>query len=130
MTKNILLFSLSKGGILVLNQVVLVGRLTEDPTLINTVNGKKVSSITLAVQRTFKNQDGIYEADFIRCILWNAIAASTTEYCHKGDIVGVKGRIQTSSYEDEKGNKVYTTEVIAEKVTFLSSKKQEENKEA
>ena len=74
-----------------LNQVVLVGRLTEDPTLINTVNGKKVSSITLAVQRTFKNQDGIYEADFIRCILWNAIAASTTEYCHKGDIVGVKG---------------------------------------
>jgi single-strand DNA-binding protein len=125
-----LIFSLSKGGILVLNQVVLVGRLTEDPTLINTVNGKKVSSITLAVQRTFKNQDGIYEADFIRCILWNAIAASTTEYCHKGDIVGVKGRIQTSSYEDEKGNKVYTTEVIAEKVTFLSSKKQEENKEA
>lgn len=112
-----------------LNQVVLVGRLTEDPTLINTVNGKKVSSITLAVQRTFKNQDGIYEADFIRCILWNAIAASTTEYCHKGDIVGVKGRIQTSSYEDEKGNKVYTTEVIAEKVTFLSSKKTDDKDE-
>lgn len=109
-----------------LNQVVLVGRLTEDPTLINTVNGKKVSSITLAVQRTFKNQDGIYEADFIRCILWNAIAASTTEYCKKGDIVGVKGRIQTSNYEDEKGNKVYTTDVIAEKVTFLSSKKPDE----
>ena len=99
---------------------------TEVCNLENTVNGKKVSSITLAVQRTFKNQDGIYEADFIRCILWNAIAASTTEYCHKGDIVGIKGRIQTSSYEDEKGNKVYTTEVIAEKVTFLSSKKQEE----
>ena len=109
-----------------LNQVVLVGRLTEDPTLVNTVNGKKVSSITLAVQRTFKNQDGIYEADFIRCILWNAIAASTTEYCKKGDIVGVKGRIQTSNYEDEKGNKVYTTDVIAEKVTFLSSKKTDE----
>ena len=109
-----------------LNQVVLVGRLTEDPTLINTVNGKKVSSITLAVQITFKNQDVIYEADFIRCILWNAIAASTTEYCKKGDIVGVKGRIQTSNYEDEKGNKVYTTDVIAEKVTFLSSKKPDE----
>ena len=112
-----------------LNQVVLVGRLTEDPTLINTVNGKKVSSITLAVQRTFKNQDGVYEADFIRCILWNAIAASTTEYCHKGDIVGVKGRIQTSNYEDEKGNKVYTTDVIAEKVTFLSSKKNNEDED-
>ena len=112
-----------------LNQVVLVGRLTEDPTLINTINGKKVSSITLAVQRTFKNQDGIYEADFIRCILWNAIAASTTEYCKKGDIVGVKGRIQTSNYEDEKGNKVYTTDVIAEKVTFLSSKKNNEDED-
>ena len=109
-----------------LNQVVLVGRLTEDPTLVNTVNGKKVSSITLAVQRTFKNQEGIYEADFIRCILWNAIAASTTEYCKKGDIVGVKGRIQTSNYEDEQGNKIYTTDVIAEKVTFLSSKKPDE----
>ena len=104
----------SKGGILVLNQVVLVGRLTEDPTLVNTVNGKKVSSITLAVQRTFKNQDGIYEADFIRCILWNAIAASTTEYCKKGDIVGVKGRIQTSNYEDEKGNRVYSQDYVHE----------------
>ena len=109
-----------------LNQVVLVGRLTEDPTLINTVNGKKVSSITLAVQRTFKNQDGIYEADFIRCTLWNAVAASTSEYCHKGDIVGIKGRIQTSNYKDESGNTIYTTDVIAEKVTFLSSKKENE----
>ena len=113
-----------------LNQVVLVGRLTEDPTLINTVNGKKVSSITLAVQRTFKNQEGIYEADFIRCILWNAIAASTTEYCHKGDIVGVKGRIQTSIYDDKDGNKKYATEVIAEKVTFLTNKKPDEESDS
>lgn len=106
-----------------LNQVVLVGRLTDDPELITSESGKKVSSITLAVQRTYKNSDGIYEADFIRCVLWNAIATSTTEYCHKGDIVGVKGYIKTSSYEDKEGIKRYVTDVIAEKVTFLSSKK-------
>lgn len=106
-----------------LNQVVLVGRLTDDPELVTSESGKKVSSITLAVQRTYKNSDGIYEADFIRCVLWNAIATSTTEYCHKGDIVGVKGYIKTSSYEDKEGIKRYTTDVIAEKVTFLSSKK-------
>lgn len=105
-----------------LNQVVLVGRLTENPELTTSENGKKVTTITLAVQRTYKNSDGIYEADFIRCILWNAIATSTTEYCHKGDIVGIKGYIKTSSYEDKEGIKRYTTDVIAEKVTFLSSK--------
>ena len=105
-----------------LNQVVLVGRLTDDPELITSENGKKVTTVTLAVQRTYKNSDGLYEADFIRCILWNAIAANTVEYCHKGDIVGVKGYIKTSSYEDKEGIKRYNTDVIAEKVTFLSSK--------
>ena len=103
-----------------LNQVVLVGRLTQDPELNENSNGKKVSSITLAVQRTYKNADGLYEADFIRCILWDAVATSTKDYCHKGDIVGIKGRIQTGSYEDKDGTKKYTTDVIAEKVTFLS----------
>ena len=109
-----------------LNQVVLVGRLTDDIQVISKENGKKVSSLVLAVQRTFKNPDGIYEADFIRCTLWNAVAASTSEYCHKGDIVGIKGRLQVNSYEDKDGTKKYSTEVIAEKVTFLSSKKTEE----
>ena len=109
-----------------LNQVVLVGRLTDDIEVITKDNGKKVSSMVLAVQRTFKNSEGIYEADFIRCTLWNAVASSTSEYCHKGDIVGIKGRIQVSSYEDKDGTKKYSTEVIAEKVTFLSSKKVEE----
>lgn len=109
-----------------LNQVVLVGRLTDDLQVTKTENGKKVSSLVLAVQRTYKNSDGIYESDFIRCILWNSIASSTSEYCHKGDIVGIKGRIQTSNYEDKDGTRKYTTEVIAEKVTFLSSKKPEE----
>lgn len=109
-----------------LNQVVLVGRLTEDPQITTTENGKKLSTIILAVQRSYKNSEGLYEADFIKCILWNAIAANTTEYCHRGDIVGVKGRIQTNVYDDKDGNKKYTTEVIAEKVTFLTSKKSDD----
>jgi single-strand DNA-binding protein len=112
-----------------LNQVVLVGRLTDDIEVISKENGKKVSSLVLAVQRTYKNTEGIYEADFIRCTLWNAVAASTSEYCHKGDIVGIKGRIQVNSYEDKDGTKKYSTEVIAEKVTFLSSKTKEEAEE-
>ena len=109
-----------------LNQVVLVGRLTDDPHVEESENGKKYSAIVLAVQRTYKNVDGVYEADFIRCRLWDAVADSTSEYCHKGDIVGIKGRIQVSSYDDENGKKKYMTEVIAEKVTFLASKKEEE----
>ena len=109
-----------------LNQVVLVGRLTDDLTVTETENGKKVTSMILAVQRSFKNPDGIYEADFIKCTLWNAVADRTAEYCKKGDIVGIKGRIQVTSYEDKEGKKQYSTEVIAEKVTFLSSKSPEE----
>ena len=107
-----------------LNQVVLVGRLTDDLE-VQEHKGKKVTTLILAVQRSVKNSDGVYEADFIRCTLWNAIASRTTEYCHKGDIIGIKGRIQTSTYEDKDGKTQYSTEVIAEKVTFLSSKKEE-----
>jgi single-strand DNA-binding protein len=108
-----------------LNQVVLVGRLTEDPNINELENGKKVTTVNLAVQRSFKNSDGIYETDFIKCVLWDGVASNTKEYCHKGDVVGVKGRIETSSYTDKDNNKRYSTEVIAEKVTFLSSKKAE-----
>ena len=109
-----------------LNQVVLVGRLTSDPELTKLETGKKVTTVTLDVQRSWKNEDGLYEADYIRCILWDAVAASTTEYCHKGDIVGVKGRIQTGNYDDKDGNKKYTVDVIAEKVTFLTTKQTKE----
>ena len=107
-----------------LNQVVIAGRLTSDPEFVITENNKKRTYVTVAVPRGYKNIDGTYDTDFIRCILWNAIAENVCEYCKKGDIVGVKGRIQTSSYEKE-GEKVYTMDVIAEKVSFLSSKKEE-----
>lgn len=106
-----------------LNHVVVAGRLTSDPVVEETENGKKVSSITVAVPRSYKNVDGTYDTDFIRCTLWGGIAENTCEYCKKGDIIGVKGRIQTSSYETEDGNKKYAMEVVAEKISFLSSKK-------
>lgn len=108
------------------NHVVLVGRLTDNPEINETNSKKKVTSVIVAIPRPFKNVDGLYESDFIKCVLWNNMAVNTVEYCHKGDIVGIKGRLQTSNYETEEGVKKYLTEVIAEKVTFLSSKKSNE----
>lgn len=105
-----------------LNQIVIVGRLVKDPELKETEGGKKVTNITLAVPRSFKNADGEYDTDYINCTLWTGVAESTTEYCHKGDIIGVKGRVQTRSYEKDEQMK-YVTEVVAEKVTFLTNKK-------
>lgn len=112
-----------------MNQVVLVGRLTDNPVAVETVNGKKVTTVIVAVQRNYKNADGIYETDFIRCVLWNAVAANTSEYCHAGDVIGIKGRLQNRAYENENKETKYITEVIAEKITFLSSKKPEEDSE-
>ena len=107
-----------------LNQIVLAGRLVSDPEIVETENNKKRTYVTVAVPRSYKNVDGTYDTDFIRCTLWNGIAESTCEYCKKGDIVGIKGRIQTSNYEKD-GEKIYSMDVIAEKVSFLSSKRQE-----
>lgn len=109
-----------------MNQVILVGRLCKDPELVTTEKERQRSVITIAVNRSYKNTEGIYEADFIRCILWNNIALNTFEYCHTGDVVGIKGRLQTRSYEEEDKTRKYVMEVIAEKVTFLSSTKNSE----
>lgn len=108
-----------------LNQVILVGRLVRNPEVKETENNGKLSRITLAVPRSYKNINGEYETDFIDCILWKNIAENTAEYCKKGDVVGVKGRLQSSVYEKD-GQKIYTIELIGEKVTFLSSKKSDE----
>ena len=105
-----------------LNQIILVGRLVKSPEVTETESGKKMSYITLAIPRSFKNIDGTYDSDFIKCTLWNGIAESTHEYCKKGDIIGVKGRIQSSTYEKD-GEKKYSMDIIAEKVSFLSSRK-------
>lgn len=109
-----------------LNQTVIVGRLVRDPELNETDNGSKVTNITLAVPRSFKNSGGEYETDFVSCVLWKGIAENTVEYCKKGDLLGVKGRVQTRSYEDKEEKKHFVMEIVAEKVTFLSSKKTDE----
>ena len=107
------------------NQVIIVGRLVEKPILEENENEKKVCNIPLAVPRSYKNAEGIYETDFIKCTLWNGIAETTAEYCEKGDLIGVKGRLETSVYEKENGEKYRITSVVAEKISFLSSKKVE-----
>lgn len=103
-----------------LNQAILVGRLAEDPKVITNENGKKFSNITIAVPRNFKNEDGLYDTDFIKVTLWNGIAENTMQYCKKGDIVGVKGRLERLGVE---------LRVVAEKITFLSSNKGENENE-
>ena len=109
-----------------LNQIILVGRLTRDITVNKGENGK-VATISLAIPRSFKNSDGVYDTDFIDCVAFDNIAENTSEYCNKGDIVGVKGRIQSRVVEKE-DNKEYKTEIICEKITFLSSRPKEEEK--
>jgi len=109
-----------------MNQVILVGRLANDIEVKEAENGRNKTYITLAVPRSYKNAEGIYETDFVDCILWDSIAQNTAEYCNKGDVIGVKGRLQTRNIEKEDGSKVKVMEVIAEKVTFLSSKKNNE----
>lgn len=109
-----------------LNQMVLVGRLTHDIVLEKCKDkdkfqeGKNYAVITLAIPRSFKNADGVYDTDFISTIAYDNIATNTAEYISKGDIVGVKGRTAKSSQDSE-------LQIIAEKVTFLSKSKSEES---
>ncbi len=112
-----------------LNQIVLVGRLVTEPELNKTENEKETARLVLAVPRSYKNKDGEYETDFIPCRTWGPIAQNTVEYCKKGDLIGIRGRIETRNFEVEDGKK-YITEVVAEKVTFLSTKKKEEPQES
>ena len=107
-----------------LNQIILVGRLTRDVNVHKSERGVKVATISLAIPRSFKNMEGNYDTDFIDCVAFDGIAENTAEYCGKGDIVGVKGRMQSRTIEKD-GKTEYLMEIIAEKVTFLSSKKEE-----
>ena len=89
-----------------LNQVVLVGRIVKNPELRVTDSGKKVTTVTLAVPRSYKNSTGEYDTDFLDCTLWTGIAENTAEYCKSGDVVGVKGKLQTWILENEDINGV------------------------
>lgn len=102
-----------------INRVVLVGRLTKDPELKYTQTGVAVTRFTLAVNRTFSNQQGEREADFINCVAWRRQAENTANFLRKGSLAGVEGRIQTSSFDGQDGKRVFMTEVVADSVQFL-----------
>ena len=105
-----------------LNRVVLVGRLTKDPEFKATQNGVSVATFTLAVNRNFKNKNGEQQADFINVVVFRQQAENVNNYLSKGNLAGVDGRIQSRSYENKEGQRVYVTEVLADSVQFLEPK--------
>lgn len=105
-----------------INRAVLTGRLTKEPEIRVTNSGKKVVSFILAVNRNFKNSNGEVDADFINCVLWGESTQNFVTYVHKGSLIGIDGRIQTRNYEDNDGKRVYVTEVLVERFTFLEKK--------
>ena len=102
-----------------INNVVLVGRLTKDPELKYTQGGVAVTRFTLAVNRPFTNQQGQREADFVNCVTWRKQAENTANFLKKGSLAGIEGRIQTSNFDGKDGNRVFMTEVVADSVQFL-----------
>ncbi len=112
-----------------INRVILVGRVTKDPVLRKTPNGTSVVSFTLAVNRNIK-KEGQPEADFINCVAWNKTADFMAQYVRKGALLGVEGRIQTRNYDDKNGKRVYVTEVVANSVQLLESKKDAQSEAA
>ncbi|EOA3466563.1 single-stranded DNA-binding protein [Enterococcus hirae] len=105
-----------------INTVTLVGRLTKDPELRTTTSGTGVATFTLAVNRDFKDANGNREADFINCVAWRKTAEILANYAKKGSLVGLIGRIQTRSYENQQGNRVFVTEVVVERFNLLESR--------
>lgn len=107
-----------------LNQVILVGRLVYDPELRKLEDGTSVTTVTLAIQRGYKSaKNGEYDTDFLKCTLWRGIAENTVEYCKKGSTVGVKARLTQRHHECKDGTSFSYPEIIVEKITFISSKK-------
>ena len=105
-----------------INNVTLVGRLTRDPELKYTTSNVAVATFNMAVNRNFKGANGEREADFINCMIWRKPAELLSEWCKKGNLVGITGRIQTRSYENQQGQRVYVTEVVAESFQILEKK--------
>ncbi|MER0122404.1 single-stranded DNA-binding protein [Streptococcus sp. ZJ100] len=108
-----------------INNVVLVGRMTRDAELSYTQSNQAVATFTLAVNRNFKNQNGEREADFVNCVIWRQQAENLANWVKKGNLVGITGRIQTRNYENQQGQRVYVTEVIADSFQLLESKSKE-----
>lgn len=105
-----------------INNVVLVGRMTKDAELRYTQSNQAVATFTLAVNRNFKNQNGEREADFINCVIWRQQAENLANWAKKGALIGITGVIQTRNYENQQGQRVYVTEVIANSFQLLESR--------
>ncbi|MCY7186515.1 single-strand DNA-binding protein [Streptococcus gallolyticus] len=105
-----------------INNVVLVGRMTRDAELRYTPSNQAVATFTLAVNRNFKNQNGEREADFINCVIWRQQAENLSNWAKKGTLIGVTGRIQTRNYENQQGQRVYVTEIVADNFQILESR--------
>ena len=105
-----------------INRVILVGRLTKDPEYRQTPSGVSVATFTLAVNRSFTNSQGEREADFINVVVFRKQAENVNKYLSKGSLAGVDGRIQSRSYENTEGQRVFVTEVVADSVQFMDSK--------
>lgn len=110
-----------------INRVVLTGRLTRNPELKTTQNGLSVASFTLAVNRQFTDSQGKREADFINCVIWRKAAENLCKFTHKGSLIGIDGRLQTRSYDNNNGQKVFITEVVVDNFALLESKNQANN---
>lgn len=105
-----------------INRTVLVGRLVRDPEYRTTPSGVQVATFTLAVNRTFTNQQGEREADYINCVVFRKTAENVNQYLSKGKLAGVDGRLQSRSYDNKEGQKVFVTEVVCDNVQFLEPK--------
>ena len=112
-----------------INNVALVGRLTKDVELKYTPANQAVAQFTLAVNRTFKNANGERESDFINCVIWRKSAENFANFAKKGALIGITGRIQTRNYENQQGQRVYITEVIAENFQMLESRNQQQGQQ-
>lgn len=112
-----------------INRVILVGRLTKDPEYRQTPNGVSVATFTLAVNRPFTNSQGEREADFINVVVFRRQAENVNNYLSKGSLAGVDGRVQSRSYDNKEGRRVFVTEVIADNVHFLEAKKSNQSQQ-
>lgn len=112
-----------------INNVVLVGRLTKDAELKYTPSNVAVATFTLAVNRSFKNEAGEREADFINCVIWRQAAENLANWANKGALIGVTGNIQTRHYDNQQGQRVYVTEVIVSSFQLLESRNSQQNQQ-
>ena len=115
----------TKGGVK-MNQVGLVGRLTKDPILRQLNENRSTVSFVIAINRNFRNNQGVVDADYLLCVAWGRLAERIAKYCGKGSLIGVKGRLQSKTYTNKDNIKVYTTEVVVEDVRFFALKQREE----